>query len=53
METVIAVRKMEHFFKQISGWMGVEIEKVPVTALAQRGVERQRWAGAALTEPGL
>lgn len=44
---------MEYFFKQIGGWMAVEIEKVPVTALAQGGVERQQWAGAALAEPGL
>lgn len=52
---VIAVRKMDYFFKQIGVWLGVEIEieTLPVTALVRRGAERQRWAGAALAEPGL
>lgn len=53
MAIVIAVRKMDYFFKQSGGWVRVEIENLPVTALACRGVERQRWAGAALAEPGL
>lgn len=53
MVIVIAVRKMDYFFKQIGGWVDVEIENLPVTASAHGGVERQRWAGAALAEPGL
>lgn len=53
MVIVIAVRKMDYFFKQIGGWVDVEIENLPVTASAHGGVERQRWAGAVLAEPGL
>lgn len=41
MVIVIAVRKMDYFFKQIGGWVDVEIENLPVTASAHRGVERQ------------